>query len=152
MKPQAILPALIGVYEFYGKSLSDFAIGIWVDALKPFELTAVEAAFRAHMGDPAACQFLPKPGDIIGRLTVRSADHAQVEWAAVLTAARCAGSVALSMPGRLALDAIGGMYAVRMCQETEVGWLCRRFVEAHQSAGRREAVASITMQPQERLQ
>jgi hypothetical protein len=138
-----IVVLLTGIHDFYGKPLSKFAIDLWVDALQPFDIEALEAAFRAHLADPEACQFLPKPGEIIGRLTVRQADVAHGEWAGVLTAARTAGAVRLSEAGRQALDAIGGMYAVRMCQESEIQWLAKRFMEAHQSAGRREAVHQI---------
>jgi hypothetical protein len=151
---QDIAPLLAGIYDFYGKPLTKFAIDLWVSALTPFELPSLESAFRAHTTDPDACQFLPNPGQIIGRLTMRAADIAHAEWAAVMTAARSAGSVALSPAGRQALEAIGGMLAVRMCQETETQWLCKRFMDAHQAAGRMEAVQEIhaISYKQERLQ
>lgn len=43
-------------------------VGIWWGALQYHDFAAIRAAMSAHISDPEAGQWAPKPADIIGRL------------------------------------------------------------------------------------
>jgi hypothetical protein len=65
---QRLIQTLVGVYSFYDKQLTEFAIRVWLDALDGYDLDRVEQAFTQHLTDPDAGRWLPKPADIAGRL------------------------------------------------------------------------------------
>lgn len=77
--------------ELYGKEVSDARAEIYFDALKGWEIGAVEHAFSTHFGSPDAGQFFPKPADITKILAGNSDDAALRAWAAVDKAVRSIG-------------------------------------------------------------
>jgi len=81
-----------GVYAFYGKEVSRFALDVWWRAMAPFELNAIIEAFNRHLVNPDAGQWLPKPADIVRMLEGRSEDAAMVAWSKVDRAVRCIGT------------------------------------------------------------
>jgi hypothetical protein len=137
------LLTLGGVYSFYDKELSEFAIEIWADALKDYDPTMVREAFQRHMRDPEAGRWLPKPADIIRQLRGDVSDRALIAWGEVIAAARSGGG-SFGGATRQALDSMGGMGRIRMSQEAENGFLMRQFVAAFKAyANREEAEAPL---------
>lgn len=80
--------------EVYGKPLSDAVMGVWWEALRPYEIDAVQGAFSRHIQSPDNGQFMPKPADIIRMLTGTSLDGSMVAWAKVDKAVRSVGPYA----------------------------------------------------------
>lgn len=83
---------MVGVMSFYGKDLSRFALDVWWNALKGYELSAVINAFNRWLTNPDAGQFAPKPSDVIRMLGGRSDDQALTAWAKVSQAVRRVGT------------------------------------------------------------
>lgn len=65
---QAFIELLSGVLELFGAKATKASFGLWWSALKKFPLEFVRDALSAHVQDPVAGKFAPKPADIIGRL------------------------------------------------------------------------------------
>lgn len=82
---------LAGVYDFYGKQVSVFAMDVWWQALKLFDSQAVKDAFNRHLVNPDTGQFLPKPADIVRMLRGTTQDSALIAWAKVDKAVRHVG-------------------------------------------------------------
>ena len=82
---------LMACAEIYGKTLSDSVSAVWWDALKGYEIEAVEAAFGRHFRSPDVGQFMPKPADIIRMLAGTSLDGSMVAWSKVDKAVRTVG-------------------------------------------------------------
>lgn len=56
---------LESVYEVYGKTISDAATVMFFSALKRYELSDIRRALNAHVVDPVAGKFPPKPADLV---------------------------------------------------------------------------------------
>ena len=56
------------VYHVYGRELDDVSLGLLLDALSRWPDGLVVAALRAHMADPEAGKWCPKPADLIPHL------------------------------------------------------------------------------------
>lgn len=82
------------VYAFYGKDVSQFALDVWWNALKAFDLAAIKDAFNRHLVNPDSGQFLPKPSDIMRMLGGTTQDAALQAWAKVDKAVRSVGNYA----------------------------------------------------------
>lgn len=83
---------LSGVYAFYGKEASDFALSVWWQAMSPFDFKAVADAMNRHCVNPDTGQFLPKPADVVKMLQGSTQDSALVAWAKVDRAVRTVGT------------------------------------------------------------
>lgn len=81
-----------GVMGFYSKSVSTFALDVWWNALKVYDLPAVVDAFNRHLANPDAGQYAPKPADIIRMLQGSTQDSALRAWAKVDQALRRIGT------------------------------------------------------------
>lgn len=88
------IACLTACAEVYGKPLSDAVLGIWWDALRAYEIDAVQEAIGRHLRNPDNGQFMPKPADIIRMLAGTSVDSAMVAWAKVDKAIRHVGPYA----------------------------------------------------------
>jgi hypothetical protein len=84
---QAFKAVLHGVHDFYGKELSPFAIGVWWEAMRPFDYVAVKDALNRHCVNPDNGQFAPKPADIVRLIGGGTQDAALIAWSKVLRAA-----------------------------------------------------------------
>lgn len=82
---------LAAASEVYSKVVSQAAANVWWDLTKKYDIEAVETAFAIHMADPDNGQFMPKPADIIRRITGTSQDSALRAWAMVDKAVRSVG-------------------------------------------------------------
>lgn len=85
---------LLALAELYGRPVSDPVAGLWWDALKGYDIDAVETAFSRHLQSPDTGQFMPKPADIIRMLAGTSIDAAMVAWTKVDRAVREIGPYA----------------------------------------------------------
>lgn len=82
---------ITGVYAFYDKGINDFALDLWWNSLKHFDLAAVIEAFNRHVVNTEAGKWLPKPADIIRMLQGSTQDSAMRAWAKVDRALRHKG-------------------------------------------------------------
>lgn len=83
-----------GVYAFYGKDVSRFALDVWWKAMQPFDIEAVTDAFNRHLVNPDSGEFLPKPANIVKMLRGSTVDRAMVAWSKVDRAVRMVGAYA----------------------------------------------------------
>ena len=74
------------------RPLSNIAIGMWWNVMKPYDLPAVRQAFDRHMHNPDTGQFMPKPADILKMMSGSSQDSALVAWSKVDKAVRQVGT------------------------------------------------------------
>ena len=115
---------IAGVHDFYGKDLSDFAMSVWWEAMKPYDISAVSTAMSRHLANPDSGQFLPKPADVVKMLGGRTQDRALMAWAKVDKAVRSIGpyeSVAFDDPIiHRVIHEMGGW--VGFGQKTEDEW------------------------------
>lgn len=61
-------------WRIYGKNLQGEDAALWFDLLEEHPMDAVALAFKRHMTDPQAGQYLPKPADLIRHMTAAQAD------------------------------------------------------------------------------
>lgn len=80
-----------GVYSFYAKEVSDFALDVWWNSLRSYDLAAVIDSFNRHLMNPDTGQWLPKPADIVKMFGGRTQDRALQAWAKVDRAVRTVG-------------------------------------------------------------
>lgn len=85
---------LTAVSELYSKTSSTFAIGLYWNALKDYDLAAVRQAFDRHVRNPDNGQFMPKPADLIRMMSGSTQDGALQAWAKVDKAVRSVGTYA----------------------------------------------------------
>lgn len=132
---------LLGVYAFYEHELSEFAIGIWVDAMQGYGGDEITAAFGAHLRDPQAGRFIPKPADIIRQLRGSDDERALIAWGNVLQCAKSGGRTeGLDAVARQTIESMGGMHAIQRSDESQNGFLQKRFVDAFKAYKRREEI------------
>lgn len=79
--------------ELYARgAVSDYAIGLWWNALAQYDLAAVRQAFDRHVKNPDNGQFMPKPADVIRMIAGTTQDSALVAWSKVDKAIRHVGT------------------------------------------------------------
>lgn len=134
------ITALTGMYCFYEKELSSYALEVWDEALAGLDEVDVRAAFQVHVRDPEAGRFLPKPADIIRHLQGTADEAALMAWADVI-GSYCATSEA----AKKAVDTLGGFIAIRRAPEAENHFLQRRFVELFKAYRHREKEPKLAL-------
>lgn len=122
---------LLAASELYGKPISESVSAVWWDALRVYDITAVEAAFRRHFTNPDSGQFMPKPADIVKIVGGGSQDGAMVAWSKVDKAVRLVGpyaSVCFDDPivNRVLHD-MGGWIGLGQKNETEWPFIANEF-------------------------
>lgn len=120
-----------GVYAYYRQDYSKFTLGVWLEAMKPFDLAAVRDAMNRHAVDPDRGQFCPRAADVVRLIGGGSADAALMAWAKVERAVRLVGpyqSVVFDDPliHRVASD-MGGWTAFAKVDEGEWPFLRNQF-------------------------
>lgn len=122
---------LTGVYSFYDKEINDFALDLWWQAMKHFDLPAIIQAFNRHVVNPEAGKWLPKPADIIRMLQGSTQDAALIAWAKVDKAVRHKGTyvdVVFDDPLiHRVLHDMGGWTALGQKSEDEWPFVAREF-------------------------
>jgi hypothetical protein len=126
---------LAGVYSFYGRDLSEFSLGVWWEALRQFDLTAVRTAFGRHARNPDTGQFVPRPADVVRMLGGRTLDAGQVAWTKVDHAVRRVGpyqSVVFDDPLiHRVLQDMGGWILFGDKRDDDWPFLAKEFVERY---------------------
>ena len=134
---QRLVQTLVGVYGFYDKELTEFAIRIWADAMAEFDLPEVEKALQRHLKDPDCGRWLPKPADVIRQLRGDADEQARLAWADALEFVRGGGFGLLNGPAKEAVNAMGGLSVIGRADESQNGFLERRFVDFYKAYKRR---------------
>ena len=81
-----------GVHDFYGKDLSAFALDVWWNAMRAYELPVISQALSMHCQNPDTGQFCPKPADVVRMVGGTTKDAALMAWNKVMEAVSKAGS------------------------------------------------------------
>lgn len=138
MKPnerEEFLDLLQGVMDFYKESLGEFAIQVWTEAMRPYDMSAIRSAFSRHARNPDNGQYAPKPADIERILGGRSIDAAQVAWSKVDRAMRTVGpyqSVAFDDPAiHAVLSDMGGWTLLAAKTDKEWPFVANEFVQRY---------------------
>ncbi|SDV49085.1 DUF6475 domain-containing protein [Chitinasiproducens palmae] len=95
MKPSDIEPftALMAeIHAFYRQDFSEFAAGVWISAMRPFDFAAVRDALNRHCVNPDNGQFMPKPADVVRMLEGSTQDSALTAWAKIDRSVRLVGT------------------------------------------------------------
>lgn len=87
---EGLFALVASVYAFYRVDCSPFALSIWLEAMRPYDLLSVKDGFNRHCVNPDNGQFLPKPADIVKLIGGGTKDGALLAWSKVL---RAIGSV-----------------------------------------------------------
>lgn len=120
-----------GVHSFYNKELSGFALDVWWNALKAYDLSAVIDSFNRHLMNPDSGQWLPKPADIVKMFGGRTQDRAMQAWSKVDRSIRCVGtweSVAFDDPLiHRVIHEMGGWIGLGQKSEDEWPFVAKEF-------------------------
>lgn len=134
------------VYELYNRPLSETILGMWWEALQPYDLAAVRGAFNRHAMNPDQGQFIPKPADIVREFGGTTADASMLAWSKVVGGIKKFGthvSVAFDDPiiHRVVTD-LGGWYWLGQQTEKEMPFVENRFRLAYRAWRQRGLVGS----------
>jgi hypothetical protein len=142
----ALLAEVLG---FYRQQTSPFAMSVWWEACKGFELAQIRQAMTAHALNPDRGHFAPMPADIIRALVPSGDDEAHAAWGKLVEQIRSVGSYGAPKieddAARNALVAMGGWGALCRSDERELPFLHKRFVDGYKrnvETARREALAA----------
>lgn len=125
---------LTQVLAFYRQDMSDFALSVWWEACKAFDLEQVRKALTAHAMDPERGQFPPKPADLVRQLQGTHTDRALIAWGRVWDAMQSVGayqSVDFRDPIiHAAIVDIGGWQQLCRIDLDELPFVQKRFCDA----------------------
>jgi hypothetical protein len=128
---------IVGVMSFYRQDVSRFALDIWWQAMKPFDLDAVRQAFSRYVVNPDSGQYPPKPADIVRLIEGTTQDAATLAWAKTMQAVGRVGqyqSIAFDDPIiHAVIEDIGGWPGLCQTTEDEVPFVQRRFEQVYRT-------------------
>lgn len=132
---KAFFDLIADVYAFYKQDFSEFAGGVWWEALKAYDFMALANALNRHAANPDTGQFMPKPADVVRMLQGSTMDSALVAWSKVDRAIRHVGthrSVVFDDPliHRIVVE-MGGWVALGIKTEKEWPFLSNEFVNRY---------------------
>lgn len=137
---------LSGVYGFYDKEINNFALDLWWNALKQYDLSAITQAFNRHVINTEAGKWLPKPADIIRMLQGSTQDTALRAWAKVDKAVRRVGTyvdVVFDDPLiHRVLHDMGGWIAMGQKAEDEWPFVAKEFENRYRGFRERSEIPS----------
>lgn len=121
------------VLAFYKQDASDFAMGVWWEACKPFDLEQVRKAISGHAMHPEKGQFCPKPADLVRELAGTHTDRALIAWGRVTRAMSDVGAYTSVDFGEPIIHAtireLGGWSSVCRVPNDEQQFLQKRFCD-----------------------
>lgn len=128
-------------WETYGKPISGGATALAFNCLTDYELSDITRALTAHLRDPDAGQFPPKPADIVRHLAGRKGDQAAEAFELVFKALGRVGTYnSASFDDPLihhTIEAMGGWQQLGAYDLGENGenrkWMEREFCEKYQA-------------------
>jgi hypothetical protein len=122
---------LMACGEMFSKPLSKPAMTLWFDALGGYDITAIEAAFKAHLSNPDIGQFMPKPADIIRAISGSNVDTALIAWSRVTRAIESVGAYQSVVFDDGIIHAVisdmGGWIALCSCTNAELPFKANEF-------------------------
>jgi len=122
---------------FYGRNVSDFALGVWWEACERFSFEQVSKALTAHAMDPEHGQFPPKPADIVRVLQGTRSDRALVAWGKVLDAMQRVGAYQSVVFDdgliHIVVEDLGGWPAICQGEMENLPHVERRFCESYRA-------------------
>ena len=130
---ERLIQAVVGVFTYYDKEVSEYVLGCWVEDLGQFPVSDVEAALIRHRRDPQRGQWAPKTADILRQLKGDAAEAAHLAWNRVLSEIKRVGSYGkpdISPAAREAVFSLGGWSVFCHSQEKDLHFLQRRFADA----------------------
>lgn len=132
---ESFVNLITDVLAFYGKTVSMFAIGVWWEACRGFELSAIERALSRHAMDPERGRFAPLPGDLVAKLQGTPTDRAAKAWAQVIASASSVGAytdVVFDDPIiHVVIEDLGGWPAICRTETEKLSYTQHRFTEAY---------------------
>ncbi len=81
-----------GVHDFYGKDCSRFALDVWWQTMKQYDLAAIRDAMGKHCVNPDNGQWMPKPADVVKMLEGSTLDSAVTAWTKVERSVQSVGT------------------------------------------------------------
>lgn len=140
---RSFLDLVTDALSFYGKDISAFALSVWWEACKSFELEQVRKALTAHAMDAERGQFAPKPADIVRALQGTRTDRALTAWGKLMDAMQRVGayqSVVFDDPIIHAVaEDMGGWMKLCRSNMDELSYTEHRFCEAYRAYAARPA-------------
>lgn len=133
----AFAALLSDVMAFYRQDVSEFAMSVWWEACKSFDLEQVRKSLTAHAMDPERGQFPPKPADLVRSLQGTHTDRALLAWNKAYKAISQVGAyqtLDLGDPiAHAAIQSLGGW--VKFCQSgvDELPFLQKRFCDFYRT-------------------
>lgn len=128
---------LTDAMAFWRTDLSTFALGVWWEACKTFELEQVSKAITAHAMDPEQGRFKPMPADIVKQLQGTRTDRSLIAWGKVMEAMQSVGSwgsVTFDDPAiHAAIEDMGGWPMLCRSKTDELAFVQRRFCDTHKA-------------------
>lgn len=82
---------MAAIYDLYGRQFSEYALSIWWNALKGYDLKAISEALSRYVVNADSGQFVPKPADVVRMIGGTTVDKALLAWEKVDRAVRQVG-------------------------------------------------------------
>jgi hypothetical protein len=134
---------------FYRRDMSPFALGVWWEACKAFELEQVSKALTAHATDPEQGRFPPMPADVVKHLAGTKTDRSLVAWSKAMQAmARVGswGSVAFDDPAiHATIEDMGGWPLLCATTDDELPFVQKRFCDTYRAYASRPDVPHLAV-------
>lgn len=141
---EAVFAALMAeALAFWRQPVSEFALRVWWEAAKRFDLDQVTAAISAHCLDPERGRFPMMPADLVKALDGTPTDRALVAWGKAYGAISHVGayrSVAFDDPAiHCAIEDMGGWVKFCGSPTADLPHIQRRFCELYRTYAARGA-------------
>lgn len=137
---------LAGVYEFYGKACSPFALAVWWQGMQQHDLAAVREALGRHCLNPDNGQFCPKPADVVRMMHGSTLDAAQLAWTKAIDAVHHVGTYETVCFDDPIINAVvsemGGWIPFGLVTEKELPFKQREFEQRYRAYRGRGGVRS----------
>lgn len=125
------------VLKYYRQPVSEFILGVWMQACEPFEVDQISRALTEHIQDPEHGTFAPKVSDLTRVLQGTSTDRAALAWGKTLEAMSAVGAytdVVFDDPAiHAVVEDLGGW--PKLCRSTyeELSYIQHRFCVSHKA-------------------
>lgn len=123
-------------WELIGKKVTPGQLNLAFELLRRYELADITQALTAHMNDPDAGQFAPKPADIVKHISGSKGTRSARAWSKVDRAIRQVGSyqsIVFDDPTiHAVIDDMGGWTRICRTLEKELPFVAREFENRYQ--------------------
>lgn len=142
----ALLCAAMG---FFKQDMSTFALTVWWEACKSFDMEQVSKALTAHTIDPEQGRFPPKPADVVRMLHGTRTDRALIAWSKVMDAMQRVGAYSSVVFDdgviHAVIEDLGGWVAICRGELKDLPHVERRFCESYRAYAVRGSVVFPAM-------